>query len=88
MTAPRPDATTSYELRVAEQLDEHWSTWFAEFSITHEEDGTTLRGAVADQSELHGLLARIRDLGLTLISVAPATLHDDHRTPTRTGENP
>ena len=62
---------TTYRLRLAERLDEHWSSWFADLTLTHEDDGTTtLTGAVSDQAELHGLLAKIRDLGVTLISVA------------------
>lgn len=62
---------TQYELRIEGHLDQYWSTWFG-LALTHETNGTTtLRGAVADQSELHGLLAKIRDLGATLISVLP-----------------
>jgi len=72
MTARGPDAAASYELRIGGHLDQHWSSWFGGFTVTHEEDGTsTLRGAVVDQSELHGLLAKVRDLGVTLISVTP-----------------
>lgn len=60
-----------YELRVAGHLDPHWSSWFAGLDLAHDENGTTtLTGAVADQAELHGILTRIRDLGVTLISVA------------------
>ena len=59
-----------YELRLEGHLDQHWSTWFDGLTLTHEDDGTTtLRGAVRDQAELHGLLAKVRDLGATLISV-------------------
>jgi hypothetical protein len=62
----------SYEVRIDGHLDQHWSTWFDGFTLTHEDNGaTTLRGAVRDQSELHGLLDKIRDLGTTLISVTP-----------------
>ncbi|MEU8225807.1 hypothetical protein [Kribbella sp. NPDC048915] len=65
-------AMTTYELRVAGRLDPRWSDWFAGFTLTTEpDDTTTLRGSVADQADLHGLLARIRDLGLPLISVQP-----------------
>ena len=72
MTPRPPDAAASYELRIGGHLDEHWSTWFDGFTVTHEDDGTTaIRGAVRDQSELHGLLAKIRNLGTTLISVTP-----------------
>ena len=70
MTARGPDAAKSYELRIGGHLDAHWSTWFDGFTLTHEDDGTsTLRGVVRDQSELHGLLNKVRDLGTTLISV-------------------
>jgi hypothetical protein len=59
-----------YELRVAGRLDQHWSAWFGGLTLTHEDDGSTsLTGTVTDQAELHGLLAKIRDLGVTLISV-------------------
>jgi hypothetical protein len=51
-------------------LDPKWSDWFDGFTITPEEDNeTSLLGAVADQAGLHGLLAKIRDLGLPLLSV-------------------
>lgn len=59
-----------YQIRIKGQLDGSWSEWFEGLSITPEEDGTTvLTGSVADQPALHGLLARIRDLGLPLLSV-------------------
>ena len=59
-----------YQLRVAGRLDQHWSAWFGGLTVTHEDDGSTsLTGAVTDQAELHGLLTKIRDLGVTLISV-------------------
>jgi hypothetical protein len=61
---------TRYELRIQGHLDERWSTWFGGLSVVRDDDGTTtLSGAVADQAELHGLLAKVRDLGTTLISV-------------------
>ena len=63
-------APTGYQLRVAGHLDAHWSGWFGDLTLTHEDDGTTtLGGSVTDQAELHGLLMKIRDLGVTLISV-------------------
>ena len=62
---------TTYQLRVASRLDHHWSTWFDDLALIHEDDGTTsLTGVIADQAELHGLLTKIRDLGVTLISLA------------------
>lgn len=60
----------SYEIRVSRHLDDHWDDWFGELTLARETDGTTtLRGRVADQAALHGLLVKIRDLGVTLISV-------------------
>ncbi|MGD8968000.1 MAG: hypothetical protein PVI07_10885 [Anaerolineae bacterium] len=59
-----------YRIRVKGHLDNGWSEWFEGLSVTREEDGTTvLTGPVADQPALHGLLVKIRDLGLPLVSV-------------------
>lgn len=59
-----------YEIRLNGHLDSHWADWFEGLTITMEEDGTTLlTGTVVDQASLHGLLKKIRDLGLTLISI-------------------
>jgi hypothetical protein len=59
-----------YEIRLRGRLDEGWSDWFEGFTLTAENGGTTtLTGAVIDQSALHGLLRRVGDLGVTLISV-------------------
>lgn len=66
------DAPLRYEVRIEGHLDPRWSTWFAGLTVAHETDGTTtLRGDVTDQAQLHGLLARVRDLGATLLSVTP-----------------
>lgn len=63
-------APTSYRLRVDGHLEERWSAWLAGLTLTREVDGTTtLTGEIADQAQLHGLLARIRDLGVTLLAV-------------------
>ena len=62
---------TTYAIRVEGHLDDHWSSWFGRFTIARETDGTTtITGPVVDQAELHGLLVKVRDLGVTLISVA------------------
>lgn len=59
-----------YQIRVKGNLDEKWSGWFDGFTITSQaNDETLLIGPVADQAALHGLLARVRDLGLPLLSV-------------------
>jgi len=60
----------SVEIRVKGKIDEDWSEWFEGLSIRYtEEDETILSGDVIDQSELYGLLGKLRDLGLALISV-------------------
>ena len=59
-----------YRLRVDGHLDDHWSAWFDGFTLAHENNGTTsLSGFVPDQAALHGLLMKVRDLGITLISL-------------------
>ena len=59
-----------YEIRVKGHLDARWAAWFDGLTLTHGCDGTTIIcGPVADQAALHGLLQRIRDLGLPLVSV-------------------
>ena len=64
-----PDAGR-YEIRLTGQLAGRWSTWFDGLTVSHVGDGTTLvSGHVADQAALHGLLQRVRDLGLPLVSV-------------------
>ena len=65
--------TNHYHIRIKGHLDESWSAWLDDLVITHEADGVTrLSGPVADQSALLGLLRRLHDLGLTLISVTNA----------------
>jgi hypothetical protein len=60
----------SYEFCVQGHLDPDWAEWFDDFTLTHRSDGVTvLVGPVVDQAALHSLLNKIRDLGLTLISV-------------------
>jgi hypothetical protein len=58
------------EIRMKGQIDEHWSDWFEGLTVTHtDQDETVLTGLVVDQSALYGLLAKLRDLGLPLLSV-------------------
>jgi hypothetical protein len=59
-----------YQIRIKDHLGRHWADWFEGLSITLEDDGTTLlTGPVVDQAALHGLLRKIRDLGLTLLAL-------------------
>ena len=59
-----------YEIRLQGHLDPRWASWFDGMAVSNDGDGTTvLSGPLADQAALHGVLARIRDLGLPLVSV-------------------
>jgi hypothetical protein len=65
-----PDLPTVYQIRVESHLDSDWTDWFDGLTITREDGGNTLlTGEVVDQSALYGLLKKIRDLGMSLISV-------------------
>ena len=58
------------EIRLKGRLDARWAAWFDGLSISHESDGdTVIQGPVADQAALYGLLRKVRDLGLPLVSV-------------------
>ena len=61
-----------YEIRIKGHLDDQWADWFGGMSIRLEENGSTLlSGPVVDQSALYGLLKKVRDLGMALVSVNP-----------------
>jgi hypothetical protein len=60
----------TYEIRIKGHLDDTWAEWFEGLTITLEENGDTLlTGPVVDQAALHGLLKKVRDLGIPLLSV-------------------
>jgi len=64
------EGASRYEIRVQGALDARWSSWFDGLKVCHRAPGeTTLTGPIRDQSELHGVLAKVRDLGLPLIAV-------------------
>ncbi len=65
-----PSAPAIYAIRLKGHLDDRWVGWFGGLTITLEEDGCTLlTGPVVDQAALHGLLKKVRDLGMPLLSV-------------------
>lgn len=79
------DQPAVYQIIVKGRLDEHWADWFDDLSLTFKKDAngtvfTILTGPVQDQGALHGLLARVRDLGLPLLEV--------HRLETWQGSKP
>jgi len=76
-------ATTTYAIRVDGHLDDHWSAWLGELDLTRNDDGsTTITAAVADQAQLHGLLAGLRDIGAVLTELRTTS---PNRTPLPVG---
>lgn len=74
-----PDKAGWYEIRLQGHLDPRWATRFDGMTLTHSGDGTTLlRGTVADQAALHGLLHQLRDIGLPLVSVTQVDDDPEH----------
>lgn len=68
-----------YEIRIAGHLSTQWMDWFEGLTITLEENGNTLlSGPVADQAALHGLLKKVRDLGMPLVSVVQVQSNETH----------
>ncbi len=68
---PGNSAATVYQIRIKGHLDDRWADWFYDLSITREQNGTTtLQGPLPDQTVLHSVLAQIRNMNLTLISVS------------------
>jgi hypothetical protein len=66
------DEPERYEIRLKGHLDDRWADWFEGLTITREANGETLlAGPVADQAALHGLIKKVRDLGMSLVSISP-----------------
>jgi hypothetical protein len=64
----------TYEFQVDGHLDDHWSAWLGDRPLTRHDDGTTTFAVpIADQAQLYGVLARLRDIGATLLSVRAVT---------------
>ena len=64
---------TTYEIRVAGHLDDHWAAVFGDLALVRLADGTTSLTGRVDQAQLHGVLARVRDVGVPLLTVRPVT---------------
>ena len=83
---PTPDRADAgrYEIRLAGHLDAHWTAWFDGLTVSYQSEGTTvISGPIADQAALHGLLQRVRDLGLPLVSVIRVDGSQPNRYPSR-----
>ncbi|HEX7716517.1 MAG TPA: hypothetical protein VF416_04450 [Marmoricola sp.] len=84
----QPHPETWYEIRVRGHLDDRWTAWFDGLELHHEDDGTTcFRGPVADQAALHGVLERMRGIGLPLVSVVPVDPDGDAPPPSPSTTN-
>ena len=69
-TGPTAAGAATYEIRVAGHLDDHWAATLDDLTLIRLDDGTTsLTGPLIDQAQLHGVLARIRDLGVPLLTL-------------------
>ena len=76
---PTPSQPVIYQIRLKGHLDSQWTDWFEGLTITLEEDGDTLlTGPVVDQAALHGLLKKVRDLGMPLVSVNQVQFNETH----------
>jgi hypothetical protein len=72
-----PEKTVIYQIRIKSHLDPDWTDWFEGLTISQEDDGDTLlTGPVVDQSALHGLLKKVRDLGMSLVSINPLPIDE------------
>ena len=70
MVEQHPYTGKIYEIKIRGHLNASWANWFEGLTFTHESDGTTtLTGEIIDQAALHGILKKVRDLGLSLLSV-------------------
>jgi hypothetical protein len=81
------DESGLYEIRLKGHLNNRWANWFEGLTITLEDNGDTLlTGPVIDQAALHGLLKKVRDLGMSLVSVNQVQFNETHPYRSKKGE--
>jgi NADPH:quinone reductase-like Zn-dependent oxidoreductase len=79
VTSSADSSPQVYEIRISGHLDARWLAWFDGLTLTHDRDGTSvIRGVLVDQAALHGVLQKLRDTGLPLISVTHVDIHKEH----------
>jgi hypothetical protein len=83
-----PDQPVLYQIKIKGHLGSQWTDWFEGLTVTLEEDGhTLLTGPVVDQAALHGLLKKVRDLGMPLVSVIQVKFNETHPYRSKKGDN-
>jgi hypothetical protein len=87
-TAEDYAAPRLYEIRIKGHLDERRAAWFEGLTVTREEDGRTLLTGRVDQAALHGLLRKVRDLGMPIISVIQVQFNEPHPNRSEQETNP
>jgi len=82
-----PGQPMVYQIRIKGHLGRQWTDWFGGLTITLEDNGETLlTGPVIDQAALHGLLKKVRDVGMPLLSVIEVQFNENHRYQSKKGE--
>lgn len=76
---PSPNHPTVYQIRIKGQLDSQWSDWFSGMAISLDNGDTLMTGQVIDQAALYGLLKKVRDLGMPLVSVVQIQVLESHQ---------
>jgi hypothetical protein len=82
-----PGQPMIYQIRIKGHLGREWTDWFGGLTLTLEDNGETLlTGPVIDQAALHGLLKKVRDVGMPLLSVIEVQFNENHRYQSKKGE--